>query len=167
MKNYYEILEVSPKASKEIIDKAYKVLAKKYHPDIHTGDSKRYAEEKIKEINEAYKILSDEFFREQYDNELLKENQTLNGQNLTNRSTINDKMPKKNIIQKQVQEYKGVIYFIPQILKTLIEKIKDLKKADFLALGLTILVMLVLGVTLWVLPFTHDWFYNNFINIFK
>lgn len=34
MKNYYEILEVNENASKEVIDKAYKVLAKKYHPDL-------------------------------------------------------------------------------------------------------------------------------------
>ena len=37
MKNYYEILEVNKKASKEVIEKAYKVLVKKYHPDLYTG----------------------------------------------------------------------------------------------------------------------------------
>lgn len=42
MKNYYEILEVNENASKEVIDKAYKVLAKKYHPDLQ--------EEKIKKL---------------------------------------------------------------------------------------------------------------------
>ena len=44
MKKYYEILEVNPKASIEIIEKAYKVLAKKYHPDLYEGDKKIYAE---------------------------------------------------------------------------------------------------------------------------
>ena len=73
MKNYYEILEVSNKASKEIIEKAYKVLAKKYHPDLYSGEEKKKAEEKLKEINIAYKILSDELLRDQYDNELNKE----------------------------------------------------------------------------------------------
>ena len=47
MKNYYDILEVSPKASKEVIEKAYRVLAKKYHPDRYTGDKKKIAEEKL------------------------------------------------------------------------------------------------------------------------
>ena len=74
MKNYYEILEVNPKASKEIIEKAYKVLIKKYHPDLYKGESRIYAEEQTRQINEAYKILSDEFLREQYDKEIEKEN---------------------------------------------------------------------------------------------
>ena len=52
MKNYYEILEVNQKASKEIIEKAYHVLVKKYHPDLYDGLKKQYAEKKIKEINE-------------------------------------------------------------------------------------------------------------------
>ena len=73
MKNYYEILEVNPKASKEVIEKAYKVLVKKYHPDLYTGEKRKYAETKIKEINAAYNILSDGFLREQYDYELKRQ----------------------------------------------------------------------------------------------
>ena len=46
MKNYYDELEVSKNASKEVIEKVYKVLAKKYHPDMNQGDSKKEAEEK-------------------------------------------------------------------------------------------------------------------------
>ena len=75
MKNYYEILEVNKKASKEVIEKAYKVLVKKYHPDLYSGQKKNYAEEKIKEINEAYSVLTDEFMKEQYDAELEKQEQ--------------------------------------------------------------------------------------------
>lgn len=70
MKNYYEILEVDVKASKEIIDKAFKVLAKKYHPDTQTEDKKEWAEDKFKEINEAYEILSNEDSKKDYDAEL-------------------------------------------------------------------------------------------------
>lgn len=70
MKNYYEILEVNVKASKEIIDKAFKVLAKRYHPDTQPEDKKEWAESKFKELNEAYEILSNEETRKNYDIEL-------------------------------------------------------------------------------------------------
>ena len=70
MKNYYEELEVSNKASKEVIEKAYKVLAKKYHPDTNTDENKAQAEEKFKKLNEAYEFLSDSQKRSQNDLEL-------------------------------------------------------------------------------------------------
>lgn len=69
MKNYYEILEVNKNASQETIAKVYKFLAKKYHPDANP-DNKQEAEEKFKEISEAYEILSNEEKRKQYDEEL-------------------------------------------------------------------------------------------------
>ena len=69
MKNYYEILQVNEKASKEIISKVYKVLAKKYHPDANP-DNAEEASEKFKEISEAYEILSDDQKRSDYDAEL-------------------------------------------------------------------------------------------------
>lgn len=68
MKNYYEILEVSPKASAEEIKKAYRKLARKYHPDVNPGNKE--AEEKFKEINEAYNILIDESKRKNYDDKI-------------------------------------------------------------------------------------------------
>lgn len=66
----YEILEVSENASEEIIEKAYKVLAKKYHPDLQEVGKKREAEEKMKKINEAYDILGNIEKRSKYDEEL-------------------------------------------------------------------------------------------------
>lgn len=55
MDDPYKVLGVSPNASEEEIKKAFKSLAKKYHPDLNPGDKK--AEEKFKEINEAYRAL--------------------------------------------------------------------------------------------------------------
>lgn len=66
-KNYYKILEVDSSASQEVIEKAYKALAKKYHPDLQEDSEKKQAEEKLKEINEAYEVLSDPASREKYD----------------------------------------------------------------------------------------------------
>lgn len=71
MSNYYETLEVSEKASKEVIEKAYKALAKKYHPDLNI-DNKKEAEQKMKELNEAYEVLIDDNKRANYDNILNK-----------------------------------------------------------------------------------------------
>ena len=70
MKNYYEILEVDKKASPEVIDKAYKTLVKKYHPDLQDDKMHVEYEEKMKEINEAYSILSDEYKKTNYDEQL-------------------------------------------------------------------------------------------------
>ncbi|MEM0231333.1 MAG: molecular chaperone DnaJ [Candidatus Woesearchaeota archaeon] len=64
-KDYYKILGVPPNASKEEIKRAYKELAKKYHPDLNRGDKEK--EEKFKEINEAYRVLSDDNLRANYD----------------------------------------------------------------------------------------------------
>lgn len=66
MKNYYKILEVNKDASQEVISKVYKFLAKKYHPDANPNN-KEMAEEKFKEISEAYEILSDIGKRKNYD----------------------------------------------------------------------------------------------------
>ena len=70
MKDYYEILEVNKSASPEVIDRVYKVLAKRYHPDLQKGPNAEEAEEKFKEVSEAYEILSDEEKRKKYDEEL-------------------------------------------------------------------------------------------------
>lgn len=63
-KSLYDTLEINQDASSEDIKKAYRKLARKYHPDINKEKS---AEEKFKEINAAYEILSDENKRAQYD----------------------------------------------------------------------------------------------------
>ena len=64
-RDYYEVLGVEKNADDAAIKKAYRVLAKKYHPDVNPGDAE--AEKKFKEASEAYAILSDPEKRQQYD----------------------------------------------------------------------------------------------------
>lgn len=62
---YYDLLEVDPKASQDEIKKAYRKQAMKYHPDRNPGDKE--AEQKFKQVNEAYEVLKDEQKRAAYD----------------------------------------------------------------------------------------------------
>lgn len=64
-RDYYEVMGVPRNATEAEIKKAYRELAKKYHPDLHPGDKE--AEAKFKEINEAYEVLSDKDKRARYD----------------------------------------------------------------------------------------------------
>src|SRR6266704_1409674 len=64
-KDYYEILGVPRTASDADIKKAFRKLAREYHPDV--AKNKKQAEEKFKEINEAYEVLGDSAKRKKYD----------------------------------------------------------------------------------------------------
>ncbi len=185
MKNYYEILEVNKKASKEVIEKAYKVLVKKYHPDLYSGQKKEYAEKKIKEINEAYNVLTDEFMKEQYDTELEKQEQETLYRKYGNRqnNNVNNK-EKNNIQEKEVEDFNermkkhkvgsfsGIIELCKELYKNKPKRdeIKEVTKKDILALVLTIIVVILIGIALWFIPFTNGWmrellFENPLFNI--
>lgn len=180
MKNYYEILEVNKKASREIIDKAYKVLVKKYHPDLYESPKKQYATKKIKEINEAYNILSDDFLREQYDIELEKqeieqlnkkyqirqnnidnsnqEKQTNNKHQEPNKSS-NTKNKREIQNKNNVGTLAGLIELCKEIYKSKPkrEEFKRNTKKDILALILAIISVIIIGIILWFIPFTNSW----------
>ena len=66
-KDYYEVLEVHPNASGEMVKNAYRFLAVKYHPDRHDLAKKEWAHRKFIEISEAYQVLSDPVVRRDYD----------------------------------------------------------------------------------------------------
>lgn len=172
MKNYYEILEVNEHASKEVIEKAYKVLAKKNHPDLYVGELRRNAELKLRDINEAYKILSDDFLREQYDNEIQKEKieqyikeRTDNTGTKKNKNSKkrNDKDTKKQQRENEnnirVTGMAANIELVKMLLKHKPKKInlKQLKKEDWIAIAITVVILIILGIILWFIPFTNGW----------
>ena len=64
-RDYYEVLGVDKGADEQTLKKAYRSLAKKYHPDMNPDNKE--AEQKFKEVNEAYAVLSDSEKRAQYD----------------------------------------------------------------------------------------------------
>ncbi|MGV8119544.1 MAG: DnaJ domain-containing protein [Candidatus Xenobiia bacterium LiM19] len=64
MNDYYKILGVDPSAEAEVITSAYKALVRKYHPDTYKGPD---AEDRMKEINEAYEVLNNHLKRTDYD----------------------------------------------------------------------------------------------------
>ena len=169
MKNYYELLEVNPKASKEIIEKAYKVLIKQCHPDGYIGEEKVFAEEKTRELNEAYHILSDDFLRSQYDLELQKQenNQKSNRfqNNINTRQNYNNKQegqqyqePQQEIKQHKVGSFMAMVDVFTAVFKKRKNgpKIpKQLKREDWLAGVITIAIVLILGIILWFIPATN------------
>ncbi len=173
MKNYYEILEVNPKASKEVIEKAYKVLVKKYHPDLYTGQKQIYAEKKIKEINEAYNILADEFLKEQYDNEIYNQNRIQSQGEVRTRpdkhgknyqANQKEEMPLEERMKKhKVGSLGAIIELTKQLIHDLVkskekrQEIKEITKKDILAIILTIIVIILIGMILWFIPFTNGW----------
>ena len=104
--NYYEILEVNKNASPEIIEKAYKTLVKKYHPDLQEDNLKNIYEEKIKKINEAYDILSNSEKRKNYDLNL--NNTIISSDDYNNLINENINLKKEiNYLKEKLQE-KGI-----------------------------------------------------------
>ena len=172
MKNYYNLLEVNPKESKEIIEKAYRVLVKKYHPDLYQGEERIYAETKVRDLNEAYHVLSDDFLREQYDLELQKETQfnnatITNNQNIRQDNNINNqkrekKQERNNQENTEKNRYKvGTVMSMVDLVKNIFKKRnrnevpREIKKEDKMAAVITLIIVVVVGVALWFIPATN------------
>lgn len=163
MDNYYEILEVSKNASKEVIEKAYRVLAKRYHPDLQKENNKKIAEEKMKLINEAYETLSNDEKREKYNIQLkeierqkyVNENNKYNNEEYYEEQNLSkEEIKQEEILQRQYQEEKERIY--RNHLRSLGYRVKEkwtLKK--FIKL-LKILVIIIIAVLIiWLFPPTN------------
>ena len=124
MSNYYEILEVDKNASKEVIEKAYRTLAKKYHPDLR---SSAYSQERMMKINEAYEVLSNDFKRKEYDNHLKEKNISIEEYNKIKQENIKLKNDLKRISNKyeplqENEEYGSGITFLKKLYNGITKK---------------------------------------------
>ena len=154
-KNYYQILQVDPNASSEIIDKAYKTLIKKYHPDLQTEENKIYATEMIKKLNEAYEILSNSEKRKLYDTNLnennisIEEYSNLYNENLNLQNQLNNNIKKQeNILNNNYKE--NYNYYKQYSRKDSNEKILDI-----IAMIITIIIIFLL----FKIPFIKNLFF--------
>lgn len=182
MKNYYEILEVDKNASSEIIEKAYRILAKRYHPDLQDSRKKEY-EEKMKDINEAYSVLSDDYKKTTYDEQLesttvakeeyekiLQENMILREQlknmvsqsqsNSQNSSTINNM---NRVLRQQINRATSQAYHdaYVQDMKNRGYKIKykhDLRY--YLKLAVLLIITILILFLIYQIPIVKN-FFNN------
>lgn len=164
--NYYKILEVDRDASAEVIEKAYKTLVKKYHPDLQESNMKEEAEEKIKLINEAYEILSNPDSRAKYDMTLkqkeISEEDFSKFSDENKREQEHQKQYEEQLeYEKQLQRAREKAYHDAYIqdLKNRGYKIKYKKTPkdyfkNFIALVITIAILLIL----WQVPFIHNFF---------
>ena len=177
MKNYYKILQVDKDASPEIVKVAYKLLVKKNHPDLKEGEDKKNAEKKIKEINEAYDVLSNPVKKSEYDqsiinenvsqeqyNFILNENMNLKKElnyfhNLYNRNNYykqkNTNMYNENINQNTSNDEINNNSKFKSIFNNLNENIKTL-----IAITITFLIIFLIIK----IPFLYSFVFENFSN---
>lgn len=172
METLYDILEVSPKASKEVIDKAYKVLVKRYHPDLQTSENKAKAEQMMQKINSAYDTLINDAKRAKYDEELekkmqeendlkQKQNDNMNSYNYqrTNAvaSDIDESEIRKKIEEKIQKEY---MKQYRNHEKNIHEYKRKAKIYDILTFIIFVSVIIIIFGIIWFVPAGRQWLDN-------
>lgn len=177
-KNYYDMLQINKNASPEIIEKAYKVLVKKYHPDLQTEENKKQAQEMLKEINEAYEILSTPEKKEDYDRFLQKQettHQTNSPSSTTNQQSeeellywqkLHEEVEKEKLIHQQLLEQERQKAYYDAYLQDLrnrgyhIHYKKSLK--DYIKGGICLFLTIFILFLLWQIPFIQNFFIDLF-----
>jgi curved DNA-binding protein CbpA len=145
MKNYYEILEINENASFEVIEKVYRVLAKKYHPDLNNENYKEESEKKFKEIVEAYDVLSNQKKKAEYDRKL------------SSSKRLND--------NKNYQQYKAYNDLYLRALKNL--KIRNIYPAtleDFFIDLFTFIFIIIFLIILYQVPMSRKFIRETMLN---
>ncbi|OPZ94411.1 MAG: Chaperone protein DnaJ [Firmicutes bacterium ADurb.Bin419] len=127
MRNYYEVLGVGREATSDEIKKAFRKLARQYHPDVNPGNKE--AEEKFKEINEAYNVLIDESKRKKYDDKPDSTNESGNKSSEHSKSKNQTQgRPNKFDFDDVEKTFESFFGFNPKTKEAGIKREKDKKK---------------------------------------
>ena len=176
MKNYYEILEVDKNASEEVIEKAYKTLAKKYHPDLQNNSN---CQDKMRQINEAYEILSNDFKRREYDEKIKRQSVSIEEYNRIIQENNRLKKDLKRVVnQREMSQNQGRLEEM-SIMQRYYEQIKKATKQPQMSyerkktkislekikkIVIYIAILIGIGLVLAIVPFTREFFINLYNN---
>ncbi len=176
MKNYYEILEVDKNASEEVIEKAYKTLAKKYHPDLQNNSD---CQDKMRQINEAYEILSNDFKRREYDEKIKRQSVSIEEYNRIIQENNRLKKDLKRVVnQRETSQNQGRLEEM-SIMQRYYEQIKKATKQPQMRyerkktkislekikkIVIYIAILIGIGLVLAIVPFTRKFFINLYNN---
>lgn len=176
MKNYYEILEVDKNASEEVIEKAYKTLAKKYHPDLQNNSD---CQDKMRQINEAYEILSNDFKRREYDEKIKRQSVSIEEYNRIIQENNRLKKDLKRVVnQREMSQNQGRLEEM-SIMQRYYEQIKKATKQPQMRyerkktkislekikkIVIYIAILIGIGLVLAIVPFTRKFFINLYNN---
>ena len=176
MKNYYEILEVDKNASEEVIEKAYKTLAKKYHPDLQNNSN---CQDKMRQINEAYEILSNDFKRREYDEKIKRQSVSIEEYNRIIQENNRLKKDLKRVANQREMSQNQERLEEMSIMQIYYEQIKKAKKQPQMRyerkktkislekikkIVIYIAILIVIGLVLAIVPFTRKFFINLYNN---
>ncbi len=181
MKKYYEILELSEKASDETIKKVFRMHVKRNHPDLFEGIEKEKAEFRIKEYNEAYEVLGNKEKKKAYDDELVESNnlllQTIKEENEYLKEVIKNKneaikeylrgIGVNNVLEDRYEiepEINNNMYEVDNDYKTY-EKTSEMRINENMRKTISmVLTIIVVGIILMI--FTDINIFKIFVNIF-
>ena len=173
MKNYYEILGISENASNSEVERKYAELTAKYHPENFAGEAKKIVEERLKDVKEAYSVLSDDFLRDQYDKEIGVE-QVERIQREKNPKPKKEKQTSEGFISRRREKRKnrpkiGTAEGLKDVTQEVFKNIPKIKwkkpdKKAVLCMLAAIGIVVIIGLILWFIPFTNG-FMRSFLLI--
>ena len=175
-KDYYEILGVSKTATDDELKKAYRKLAKKYHPDLQNNSD---CQDKMRQINEAYEILSNDFKRREYDEKIKRQSVSIEEYNRIIQENNRLKKDLKRVVnQREMSQNQGRLEEM-SIMQRYYEQIKKATKQPQMRyerkktkislekikkIVIYIAILIGIGLVLAIVPFTRKFFINLYNN---